>query len=46
MSPRRRSAVSSIEQYANMKPTSAQIAANVFVDWFTDPAAWLKSVAS
>ena len=29
-----------------MNPMSAQIAAKVFVDWFTDAAAWLKSVAS
>ena len=46
ISARRNSVVSSIAQYANMKPTSAQIAANVCVDWFTDAAAWLKSVAS
>ena len=29
-----------------MKPTNAQIAAKVSVDWLIGSAAWLKSVAS
>ena len=32
--------VSSIELNAKMKPTSAQIAANVSVDWLIGAAAW------
>lgn len=38
--------LSSIEQNANAKPTSAHIKANVAVDWLTGAAASLKSCVS